>query len=91
MDTGTIYSDTPAAASGAIQAQFYCSQESLVCDVFGMKIDKKFINTLEDTIQQHGSMDKLLSGSAHIEITGRVKDILRAYVIGNWSSKSGQQ
>jgi len=50
--TDTIYSDTPAIASGATQAQFFCGQQSLVCDVFEMKTDKQFVNTLEDTIRQ---------------------------------------
>jgi len=89
--TDTIYSDTPAIASGATQAQFFCGQQSLVCDVFEMKTDKQFVNTLEDTIRQRGAMDKLITDSAQVEITGRVKDILRAYVIGNWSSEPAQQ
>ena len=38
--TDTIYSDVPAVTSGATQDQFYCGQENLVCDVFGMKTDK---------------------------------------------------
>ena len=41
------------------------------------------INTLEDTIQQRGAMDELLSNSVQVEITGHVKDILRAYVMVN--------
>ena len=41
--TDTIYSDTPVVASGATQAQFYLGQQSLVCDVFEMIIDKKMI------------------------------------------------
>ena len=87
----TIYSDVPAAASCATHVQFYCGQESFICDVFGMKTDNKTINTLEDTIRQLGSMDILLSNSVQVEITGRVKDILRAYAIGNWSSETVQR
>ena len=32
--TDTIYSDTPADTSSATQAQFYCVQQSLTCDLF---------------------------------------------------------
>ena len=56
-----------------------------------MKTDKQFVNTLEDTIRQCGAMDKLITDSAQVEITGRIKDILRSYVIGNWSSEASQQ
>ena len=56
-----------------------------------MKTDKQFVNILEDVIRQRGAMDKLISDRAQVEITGRVKDILRAYVIGNWCSEPHQQ
>ena len=46
---------------------------------------------MEDTIRQRGAMDKLITDSAQVEINGRVKDILRAYVIGNWSSEAAKQ
>ena len=36
-------------------------------------------------------MDKLISDGAKVETTGRVKDIFRAYVIGNWHSEAHQQ
>ena len=36
-------------------------------------------------------MDKLLNNIAQLEITGRFKDILRAYDIGNWSSEKIQK
>ena len=36
-------------------------------------------------------MDKIITDSAQVEITRRVKDILRDYVIGNWSSKAAQK
>ena len=48
-----------------------------------MKTDKQFVNTLEDTIRQRGAMDKLMTDSAQVEITGRFKYILRAYIIRN--------
>ena len=47
--------------------------------------------TLLNVVRQRGTMNKLISDSAQIEITGRVKDALRAYVIDNWSSEPQQQ
>ena len=89
--TDTIYSDNPAVASGTTHAQFCCGQQSLVCDTFEMKTDKRLVNILEDTIKQRGIMDKLITDIAQVEIIGQVKDIIRAYVIGNWSSEAAQQ
>ena len=34
-------------------------------------------------------MDKLISDSTHVESTGQVKEILHAYIIGNWSIEVG--
>ena len=65
--------------------------DSHVCDVYGMKTDKQFVNTFEDIIRQRGAMDRLISDSAQVETQGRAKDILRAYVIGNWQSEANQQ
>ena len=48
--TDTVYSDAPAVDCGHTQAQFYCGTSSLVCDAYGMKTDKQFINTFEDMI-----------------------------------------
>lgn len=56
-----------------------------------MKTDKHFINTLEDAICTQGSMDRLVSDSAQVEITGRVNDIPWTYTIGNWSSEPQQE
>jgi hypothetical protein len=81
--TDTVYSDTPAIDSGATQAQFYVGTETYVTDVYGMKTDKEFVNTLNDQIRQRGAPDKLISDSAQVETGRRVLEILRAYVIGN--------
>ena len=36
------------------------------------------VNTLEDVIRKRGAMDKLITDSAHVEISKRVSEILRA-------------
>lgn len=56
-----------------------------------MQTDKQFVNTLEDIIFTQGAMDRLVSDSTQVEITGRVKDILQVCTVGNWSSELHQQ
>ena len=47
--TDTIFSDTPAVDDGSTMAQFFCGHDTLVCDVYGIKSTKQFINTLSIT------------------------------------------
>ncbi len=54
--TDTIYSDTPAIDSGATIAQVFVSTESLVMDVYSMKTNWQFVNTLEDQIWEWGAL-----------------------------------
>ena len=56
-------------------------------DVYPMKSGKQFVKTLEDNIRRRGAMDKLVSDSAKTEISEKVMDILRAYLISNWHSE----
>jgi hypothetical protein len=62
--TETVFSDTPAVDSGVTCAQRFVGPESLVADVYGLKTDKAFVNTLEDNIRERGAMDKLISDCA---------------------------
>jgi len=56
-----------------------------------MKSDKQFVDTLEDNIRKRGAMDKLISDSAQVEISNKVKDFLRAYCIDDWQSEPHHQ
>ena len=89
--TDTVYSDTPAIGTGETMAQLFVGRETMVTDIYGMKTERQFVNTLQDVIRERGAMDKLLSDRAQVEISERVKDILRAYHIGDWQSKPMQQ
>ena len=89
--TDTIFSDTPAVDSGAMAAQIFVGRKSLVADTYPCKTDKEFVNTLEDNIRERGAMDKLISDGAKAENSKRVKDILRALVIGQWFSEPYHQ
>jgi hypothetical protein len=86
-----VFSDTPAVDSGVTAAQILVGRESLVADVYGLKIDKAFVNTLEDNIRERGAMDKLISDCAKAEISERVKQILRALCISSWYSEPHHQ
>ena len=89
--TDTVFSDTPAVDSGVTAAQIFIGRSSLVADVYGIKTDKEFVNTLEDNIRERGAMDKLISDCARAETSSRVKDILRALVIADWQSEPYQE
>ena len=79
--TDTIFSDTPAVDDGSTMAQFFCGHDTLVCDAYGIKSTKQFINTLSDNIRKRGAMDTLISDGVKYEISKRVTDLLRSLVI----------
>jgi hypothetical protein len=79
--TDTIFSDTPAVDSGVTCAQLFVGRESLVADVYGLKTEKAFVNTLEENICKRGAMDKLISDCAKAEMSERVKQMCVYYSI----------
>jgi len=89
--TDTVYSDTPAIDCGVTAAQFFVGTESLVCDVYPLQSDKQFVNVLQDNIRRWGAMTKLISDRAQVEISKKVQDILRHFIIGDWQSEPYQQ
>ena len=89
--TDTVFSDTPAVDGGETCAQFFSGMKSLVCDIKAMKTVKQFVNTLEDIITDRGAPNRLISDSAAVETSQRVKAILRALFIGAWQSEPHQQ
>ena len=62
--TDTIYSYTPAVDSGVKQDQIFVGYITMVTEFYPMKIDKQFVNTLEDNIREQGATKKLVSDSA---------------------------
>ena len=81
-----IYSDTPAVDSGVKVAQVFIGTKSLVTDVYPLKTDKQFVNTLIDNIIDRGAPTKLLSNQAQVQVSNKVHGLLRSLVIGNWQS-----
>jgi hypothetical protein len=61
-------------------------------DVEGMKMDKQFVNMLENSICHCGAPTKLNSNHAQVEISYKLKDILHALChIMDWQSEHHQQ
>ncbi len=89
--TDTIEGEVPAIDCGHTHAQIFVGRKSLVLDVCGMSNTNQFVNTLEDNIRKRGAMDKLISDSARLEISARVKDVLRALIIDDWQSERNYQ
>ena len=67
--TDTIFSDTPAVDDGSTVALFFCGRDTLVCDAYGIKSTKQFINTLSDNIRKRGAMDTLISDGGKYEMS----------------------
>ena len=89
--TDTIFSDTPAVDDGSTMAQFFCGRDTLVCDVYGIKSTKQFINTLSDNIRKRGAMDTLISDGGKYEISKRVTDLLCSLFIQDYQSEPYHQ
>ena len=89
--TDTIFSDTPAVDDGSTMAQFFCGHDTLVCDAYGIKSTKQFINTLSDNIRKRGAMDTLISDGGKYEISKRVTDLLHSLFIQDYQSEPYHQ
>ena len=89
--TDTIFSDTPAVDDGSTMGQFFCGRDTLVCDAYGIKSTKQFINTLSDNIRKRGAMDTLISDGGKYEISKRVTDLLRSLFIQDYQSEPYHQ
>ena len=89
--TDTIFSDTPAVDDGSTMAQFFCGHDTLVCDAYGIKSTKQFINTLSDKIRKWGAMDTLISDGGKYDISKGVTDFLHSLFIQDYQSESYHQ
>ena len=89
--TDTIFSDRPAIDSVVTMAQIFVGKRTLVTDVYPLKSQKQFVNTLEDNIRFWGAMTKLISDYAKVEISNKVKDIHMMYHSSRWNSEPYHQ
>ena len=60
-----------------MMAQIFVCKDSLVSDVYPMQSSKQFVSTFKYNIRFSGAMSKLISDYAQVEISNKLKDILR--------------
>ena len=89
--TDTIFSDTPAINDGSTMAQLFVGRDTLVCDAYGIKSQKQFINTLYDNIRYRGAMTTLITDGGRYEISKKVVDLLRSLFIKQYESEPYHQ
>ena len=77
----TSFSDLSASNDGSTTAQFYLGKDSLVCDAYGIKSQKQFINTLYDNIKSRRTMNTIITDSGKCGISKTVADLLRSLFI----------
>jgi hypothetical protein len=63
-----VYSDTLAINNGSKLAVVFISLDMQVTDIYGIKSDKLFINTLEDNIRERGAPKKLISDRGSVSV-----------------------
>jgi septum formation inhibitor MinC len=82
--TDTIYSDAQAIDCGVTSAQLFVGTKTHTADVYPIKSDNQFVNTLLDNINQCRAPAKLISDRAQVEISECVKQVLRPLHISTW-------
>jgi hypothetical protein len=87
----TIFSDTLALEYGVSAAQLFVGTKSMVSDVYPLQTEKHFVNMRQENIRKRGAMEKLITDRAQSEISTKVKDILRHYIISDWQSEPHYQ
>jgi hypothetical protein len=81
-----VYSDVPAIHDGSTYAVIFIGVNTQVTDVYGIKTDRQFVNTLQDNIIQRGAPLKHLSDRGQAIVSHKIADILRTFCIDNWQS-----
>ena len=83
----TVYCKTPAIEDRYNSSQLFVGKDIPLTDVYGVKSDNQFASMFPDNIRQWGSMDKIISDRAQVEISNKVKEMLCALFIGDWKSE----
>jgi hemerythrin superfamily protein len=78
-----VYSDGPAISNRSIAGVNFVGVNTQVTDVYGIKTDKQFVNTLEDNIIQCGDPLKLISDHGQANVSHKVTDILHTFCINH--------
>ena len=71
--------------------QLYTGVDSLLTDVFPMKLASDMVGTFEDLIRKRGAPNKLRSDNSKEQTCKAVDEVLRMYEIGDFNSEPHQQ
>jgi len=86
--TDSTFTDVPAVETpGNAGTQLFVGRRSPLSNCYGFCLVSEFPNNLLDNIRERGAMDVLISDHAAYEMPARVKDILRALMIGSWKGE----
>ena len=72
-------------------AQGVVGKDTLVCDAYGMKSQKQFINTLYDNMKSRRAMNIIISDGGKYEVSKKVADLLRSLFIKQYESEPYHQ
>jgi hypothetical protein len=86
-----VYDYIAAIDDGSIADVLFVGEDNQVTDVYGIKSDSKFVNTLKNIIIQRGEPHKLISDSAQVIVSNKVQEMLGTLCIKSWQSESYQQ
>ena len=90
-DAVKLLQQTPSSRTLLLLMMVQPCHDTLVCDAYGIKSTKQFINTLSDNIRKRGAMDTLISDGGKYEISKRVTDLLRSLFIQDYQSEPYHQ
>jgi hypothetical protein len=79
-----------AIDKGSIASVLLVGIETQVIDVFGIKNDKQFLNTLEDNVIQQGALHKFIIDFAQVIASNKVQEIFQNLCIMRWQSEPYQ-
>jgi hypothetical protein len=87
LATNTVYSNVPAVDSGVTNTQLFVGLASTVCDVYPLKTEKAFVNTLQDVIRRRGAPSKLVINRAQVKISGRGTRMSKGWQTPFWTTQ----
>ena len=90
VSTDTLYADI-TAWGGATCMQVFVGTDLHYIHGYECQTDKEFARILEDDIRFHGAPNRILSDMAKAEISKKVEEILRKYMIDAHQSEPYQQ
>ena len=88
--TDTLYADI-LAWGGYECMQIFVGSDSYYTSGYECRSDKEFARILQDEIRHHGAPNRVLSDCAKAEISQKVEDIMRTYIIDGHQSEPYQQ